>query len=415
MPKKDIDHVVVRHGRTVNDKEVSIPVATDLTTVPGIPTRESDVSFYSTNYPLETHNIEKTADRDWIWTVYDEKLYKYLERHDELVDPLIEASEGSAELEPISIPEKRVDVTNQIREKARNLGFGEVGFTRFDYHYAFLAKKSWVQYEHVICLAIEQDYIMTQSAPSLQAEQAHYGAYELEGALLLDLAEYIRGLGYHAQVHSPNDNSSVFIPMFVAAGLGQLGANGQLLSPHFGSRSRLALLTTDAPLTHDDPVDYGINNFCKECQICVNRCPGRALVREKVWWRGVEKFKVIYDRCRPIMGRYSGCAICIKTCPIQRYGMKPVMEYYVETGEVLGKGTENLEGYDFIEKGHFSPGQLPAFDRDTFQIPKGTNEDWLFEEFKTKLKSGQKISQEYATKFADSVKEVLEKGKITRD
>ena len=111
MPKKDIDHVVVRHGRTVNDKEVSIPVATDLTTVPGIPTRDSDVSFYSTNYPLETHNIEKTADRDWIWTVYDEDLYKYLERHDELVDPLIEASEGSAELEPISIPEKRVDVT----------------------------------------------------------------------------------------------------------------------------------------------------------------------------------------------------------------------------------------------------------------------------------------------------------------
>ena len=52
MPKKDIDHVVVRHGRTVNDKEVSIPVATDLTTVPGIPTRDSDVSFYSTNYPL---------------------------------------------------------------------------------------------------------------------------------------------------------------------------------------------------------------------------------------------------------------------------------------------------------------------------------------------------------------------------
>ena len=107
MLKKAIDHVVVRHGRTVNDEEVAIPVATDLTTVPGIPTRESDVSFYSTNYPLETHNIEKTADRDWIWTVYDEELYKYLKRHDELVGPLIEASEGSAELEPISDPFRR--------------------------------------------------------------------------------------------------------------------------------------------------------------------------------------------------------------------------------------------------------------------------------------------------------------------
>ena len=60
-------------------------------------------------------------------------------------------------------------------------------------------------------------------------------------------------------------------------------------------------------------------------------------------------------------------------------------------------------------------GRVLVYNRDTFQIPQGTNEDWLFEEFKTKLKSGQKISEQYATKFVSSVKEVLEKGKITRD
>ena len=37
-------------------------------------------------------------------------------------------------------------------------------------------------------------------------------------------------------------------------------------------------------------------------------------------------------------------------CPIQRYGMKPVMEHYVETGEVLGKGSESLEGYSLKGK-----------------------------------------------------------------
>ena len=50
----------------------------------------------------------------------------------------------------------------------------------------------------------------------------------------------------------------------------------------------------------------------------------------------------------------------MKVCPIQRYGMKPVMEYYVETGKILGKGTENLEGYTLDDKGHFGSGELPG-------------------------------------------------------
>ena len=40
------------------------------------------------------------------------------------------------------------------------------------------------------------------------------------------LGKYINELGYHSQVHSPNDNTGPYIPMFVAAGLGQLGACG---------------------------------------------------------------------------------------------------------------------------------------------------------------------------------------------
>ena len=261
MALKSVDHVVVRPGRTVSDKDVEIPIADDLTTVPGIPIRHEDVSFYSRMYPIESQNVEKAEDREWVWTVYEDDIYEYRERHDELVKPLVDAAMVSGDLEPTGIPENDKQITEDIRSKARELGFGEVGFTRYDFHYAYSSKKSWVRYEHAICLAVEQDYVMTQSIPSLAAEQAHFGTYEIEGALMLDLADYIRERGYHAQVHSPNDNSAAFIPMFVAGGLGQLGANGQLLSPHFGSRSRLAKITTDAPLNHDEPIDYGIYNF----------------------------------------------------------------------------------------------------------------------------------------------------------
>ena len=201
--------------------------------------------------------------------------------------------------------------------------------------------------------------------------------------------------------------------MFVAAGLGQLGANGQLLSPHFGSRSRLMIITTDAPVTYDEPVDYGIHKFCQKCQVCVNRCPGRALVREKVWWRGVEKNKLIYDRCRPVMARYEGCGVCMKVCPIQRYGMKPVMEHYVATGEVLGKGTDNLEGYAIRGKGYFGPGELPQFDREFFEIPHGRREDWLFEQFKERLNREGVPSDGQLNEFAAKVKKVMDEGSTT--
>lgn len=385
MTSKKVSHVVKRPGLRNGDPSYEIPVAEDLATEPGIPQNPSDVDFYSRKYPLESQNVAYTADRAWVWTIYNpEEEESHLE-HERLQAPVVNAARTSGDIEPNAEPVYGKDVTQDIKDKAQELGFGEVGITRYDRRYTFQYKKKWVHFEHAICLALEQDYNRTQTIPSSFSEYTHFGTYRTMSQTGLILADYIRSLGYHAQVHSPNDNSAAYIPMFVAAGLGQLGANGQLLSPHFGSRARLMIITTDALLTYDNPVDYGIHKFCQVCQVCVNRCPGRALMRDKVWWRGVEKNKLVYERCRPVMARFSGCGICMKVCPIQKYGMKPVMEHYVESGEVLGKGTHELEGYSIDGKGYFGPGDLPHFDREFFEIPHGRSEDVLFDEFKRKL------------------------------
>ena len=216
-----------------------------------------------------------------------------------------------------------------------------------------------MKFNNAICLAWEQDYDATQSTISMAAEHAHYGAYEVMG----ERGPPAGRLHPHPRLPragaQPQRRERPTIPYFVNAGLGQLGANGQLLMPHFGSRARLMMITTDAPLRHDEPVDYGINKFCDECQVCVQRCPARALVREKVWWRGALKNKVIYDRCRPLMVKMDGCGVCMKVCPVQKFGMKPVMEHYVETGEVLGKGTDDLEGFPCPTAGTSAPASFP--------------------------------------------------------
>ena len=205
---KAVHHVVKRPGRNRGDPDIEIPVSEDLISTPGIPTRDVDVAFYGKVYPLETQNIEKAADREWVWSVYTPEIYQYRKHHDEVIKPLIEEAAVSGELEPSRTPESGKDVTEEIRNTARKLGFGEVGFTKYDRHYTYVSKKRWVKYEHAICLALEQDYAQTQTIPSLEAEYAHFGTYEVEGELLLKLADYVRTLGFHAQVHSPNDNSA---------------------------------------------------------------------------------------------------------------------------------------------------------------------------------------------------------------
>ena len=412
---KSISHTVKRPGRRTWDTTVEIPVPTDLATVPGIPLRPVDVAFYSREHPLESQAVDHSADRQWAVVHQSRDIDDFRKAHDERMEPMYQEGLVSADVEPAGTPVEGEDLTEDIRHFARELGFGEVGFAKHDRHYTYSGKKRWAKFEHAICLAYEQDYRMTQSGPSPEADQARFETYEFEQAGCLKLAEYIRDRGYRAQVHDGYDCSGPYIPMFVEAGLGQLGANGQLLSPHFGSRARLMLVTTDAPVTYDRPEDYGIHKFCQECQVCVNRCPGRALTRDKVWWRGVEKNKLVYERCRPIMVTYHGCAVCMIVCPVQRYGMKPVMEHYVETGEVLGKGTENLEGYPLKGKGYFSPGELPSFDRGFFDIPQGREEDWLFEQFKDRLRSSGVPDESELVEFASDVKKVLDKGETTFD
>ena len=62
---KKVGNYVERPGRQLGDEPITIPVAEDLITEPGIPTMDKDVSFYSREYPLENMAIEESASADW--------------------------------------------------------------------------------------------------------------------------------------------------------------------------------------------------------------------------------------------------------------------------------------------------------------------------------------------------------------
>jgi Pyruvate/2-oxoacid:ferredoxin oxidoreductase delta subunit len=404
-----IGHEVVRPGKRYGEPSVTIPIPEELETVPGIPTNQREVDWYAREYPLETMNITERASRDWANTLRDQhaEMREIRKEHDKLNSSLIMATRQTAQMEPTAAPTGE-DITQKIKDKARELGYLEVGITAYDTRYEYHSKRGFNNYPHAICLAYEQDFEPTQTIPSIDAEIVHSSTYRTQAAAGLELANYIRSLGYHAQVIHSSDATGPVIPMFVAAGLGQLGACGYLLTPHAGNRNRLMMVTTDANVTHDQPVDYGIHAFCQVCQVCVNRCPGRALMRDKIWWRGVEKNKLYFKRCRPVMARYLGCGVCMKVCPIQKYGLKNVMDHYAATGQVLGKGTHDLEGYSLEGKGYFGPGEMPVFEAGFFNMPHGNADEWAFEQFKEKAQaSGGQITDEMLEQFKEQINRAL--------
>jgi hypothetical protein len=207
MAKKKVSHYVTRPGKHLGDPPVTIPVAEDLVSVPGIPTRESDVAFFAREDPLENMAVAESASADWARRQrngYSPELRAFYEEHERHMEPIVDWVKTSGDLKPTSTPTGE-DVTEAIRQKARELGYGEVGFTRNDRHYVYQSRKPVLKNDlpHAICLALEQDYDKTQSIPSMAGEETHFGTYFNQGPLTMELANFILSLGYRVQVSGP--------------------------------------------------------------------------------------------------------------------------------------------------------------------------------------------------------------------
>lgn len=259
-------------------------------------------------------------------------------------------------------PDDHVDpatLTNQLRAEAARLGLSAIGVAPYDERYAFAQFQGQEVGRTVIVCVLEQNYEATQTAPSAQSELAVMSTYSKLVNMGCDLAGWLNERGYRARVGDP-DGHHIYIHYGVEAGLGQLGLNGQLLTRQAGSRCRLIVMETDAPLVTDGPKDFGIPALCDACKICIRRCPSAAIPPVRKESRGIEKAKIRTDRCLPLVAQVEGCAVCMKVCPVQKYGLDAVIEEFSAAGTIKGAGTDDLEGYYWPpERKYFSAAEHP--------------------------------------------------------
>ncbi|WP_394196965.1 reductive dehalogenase [Litoreibacter albidus] len=140
------------------------------------------------------------------------------------------------------------------------------------------------------------------------------------------LAQHLRNLGYTARVHSSMDDEVLHPPLLLLSGLGEVSRIGEvILNPFLGPRLKSGVVTTNMPMTHDKPIDFGLQKFCDACNKCARECPSGAITAgPKLMFNGYEIWKSDSQKCttyRVSQKNGAMCGRCMKTCPWNLEGL----------------------------------------------------------------------------------------------
>jgi len=233
----------------------------------------------------------------------------------------------------------------EIREFAGGLGY-ICGFTRIDRRFIAEGRDDKFPFDTALVLGMEMERDLLDQVPRPGDRLFDFETYVKSAEKVFEVAKFIRSRGYRCFARVPFDGWVKYPVHAINAGLGELGANGVVITREFGPRVRWTMISIDADLEIDVPVDLDMAAYCDACRRCIRACPGKAIPAERVWWRGVLKRKINDTKCYPFFLKYEGCGICLRVCPIHRFGYERCMEAFQRSIPELPDGSSMV-----LEKG----------------------------------------------------------------
>lgn len=255
---------------------------------------------------------------------YDPILFAAADSIFEKVDKLQSGIEGETVAQRIEVNAREISET--MKKMVLGWGAHSFGITELrDYHIYSIGGRGdrygqvfFKDHQYAIVLTVEMDHSMMKSAPAAPTILESARQYLNAGTMAVQLAEFIRSLGYPARAHI-DANYKVICPLVAKdAGLGEIGRLGLLMTPKLGPRIRIAVVTTDIPLsTSKYQPDPTIIDFCRHCRKCALVCPGQSISYDserKI--DGVKRWQINSESCYTfwcIAG--TDCGKCIIICP----------------------------------------------------------------------------------------------------
>jgi ferredoxin len=259
-------------------------------------------------------------------------------------------------------------------------------------------------HEYAVVMLIDQGFETMEGASgddwisASQSMRAYMRGAEIAGLM----AAHCRRLGYSSRAHSNAHSEIIHNPAILMAGLGEVSRIGDtILNPFIGPRSKSVVFTTDLPLAIDLPIDFGLQDFCGQCNKCARECPCNAITfGPKVMFNGYEIWKADVDKCtkyRVVQARGSACGRCMKMCPWNREDtlearelallsiyMPTARPWIIRQDDLTGAGSRNL-----VKRWWFD---LEVIDGVAVVPPAGTNEHGLHLGRDVKLAQTQKLA-----------------------
>lgn len=270
----------------------------------------------------------------------------------EFLNDIKHLSEGK--VNPEKVEGNKKNFTKRIKGLAKQYGAKLVGITELkDYHYYTHRGRHEEVYgdeiqkgnhKYGIVFAVEMDKDMINRGPMVAEVIETSKCYVDVSIIGMILGYYIRQLGYEARNHM--DANYLLMPVLVAmdAGLGEVGRNTVLTTKEYGSRIRLGVVTTNLELETDEPISFGLEDFCRLCKNCAFTCPSQSLSKETERGTDDNRNWLIDQETCYIKWRYLGtdCGMCISSCP---FSQEMELIKNIETfkgndqliGEVLGE------------------------------------------------------------------------------
>jgi ferredoxin len=242
-----------------------------------------------------------------------------------LTEVVREAVNGPVASKPVV--RDKSEISTFIKSLVKYYGALDVGITRLEpYHvYSHIGRGTGtygapipLEHDFAIAFTTEMDRDLVAANPKSPVVMESARQYVQCAAVAIQLAQFLRNLGYPARAHI-DGNYRVVAPLVARdAGLGEIGRMGLLMTPGLGPRVRIGVVTTTLELETDSYFpDASVLHFCKICTKCADCCPSRAIpseAREEV--DGVVRWRIDSESCFRfwcISG--TDCARCMAVCP----------------------------------------------------------------------------------------------------